>query len=53
MVVSLWSGIANDNRSATMHRRALVYVIVVAILLSQFVNWLEMGGRINAQRACA
>src|SRR6478609_3344839 len=46
MVISLWSSIANGNRSVTMYLRALVHLIVVAILLSQFVTWLEAGGRI-------
>lgn len=40
---SLWSGIADGNRSATMYLRALVHLIVLAIVLSQFANWLEAG----------
>jgi hypothetical protein len=49
MVVSLWSGIANNNRSATMYLQALIHLMVVAMLLSQIVNWLGMGEQINAQ----
>lgn len=46
MVLSLWSQVANGNRSATMYLRAVVNLIVVVIVLSQFPTWLEAGGRI-------
>lgn len=45
MVVSLWSSVANGNRSATMYLRALAHLIVVALLLSQFVNWSKWTGK--------
>lgn len=46
IVFSLWSNVSNGNRSATMYLRAVVQVIVVVIVLSQFATWLEAGGRI-------
>jgi len=46
MVVSLWSCVANGNRSATMYLRTLVHLIVMTIVLSQFANWLEAGVQI-------
>ena len=46
MVVSPWSQVANGTRSATMCLRALVHLIVMTMLLSQFANWLEAGVQI-------
>lgn len=43
IVFSLWSNVANGNRSATMYLRAMVHAIVIVLLLSQFDGWLKTG----------
>lgn len=43
VVFSLWSGVSNGNRSATMYARAVVQAIVIVLVLSQFNTWLRTG----------